>query len=127
MRKFILLTFALLCALSSSAQGETSTSNKNDSISSYIATILEDIDMRILKSEANDRYKFYPTENIYNFLKLSKFNGLWTPIRKGLFLLTMKTSHGAVAVCLNFIQHRICINSFCWIRLMAERGMSNGE
>ena len=75
MRKFILLTFALLCALSSSAQGETSTSNKNDSISSYIATILEDIDMRILKSEANDRYKFYPTENIYNFLKLDTRTG----------------------------------------------------
>ena len=76
MRKFILLTFALLCALSSSAQGETSTSNKNDSISSYIATILEDIDMRILKSEANDRYKFYPTENIYNFLKLDTYSVL---------------------------------------------------
>ena len=75
MIKFILLTFGLLCVLSTSAQSETSASNKNDSILSYMAKILEDIDMRSLKNEANDRYKFYPTENIYNFLKLDTRTG----------------------------------------------------
>ena len=82
MRKFILLFYALLCAFSSFAQIEISSKSSNDSISSYIATLLEDINMRILKIEAkilkieaNNRYKFYPTENIYNFLKLDTRTG----------------------------------------------------
>ena len=33
------------------------------------------IEAKILKIEANNRYKFYPTENIYNFLKLDTRTG----------------------------------------------------
>lgn len=75
MKKIVLLTLGLFCIISTWAQSDTSSNAKNDSISSYIATLLEDIDMRILKIEANNRYKFYPTENIYNFLKLDTRTG----------------------------------------------------
>ncbi len=75
MRKIQLLILALSCAFSMSAQSDILSKNKSDSISSYVATLLEDIDMRILKIEASNRYKFYPTENIYNFLKLDTQTG----------------------------------------------------
>lgn len=75
MRKCIILLSVLFCAFSSTAQIETSSKNQNDSVSSYIATLIEDIDMRILKYEIKNRYKFYPTENIYNFLKLDTHTG----------------------------------------------------
>ena len=70
MQKITFLLCMILGAFSSSAQTEISTKNNIDSISSYIATLLEDIDRRLYKNELNDRYRFYPTENIYNFLKL---------------------------------------------------------
>lgn len=69
MRKCIILLSVLLCAFSSTAQIETPSKSYSDSISSYIATLIEDIEMRILKDGEKNRYKFYPTENIYNFLK----------------------------------------------------------
>lgn len=74
MRSIILL-FALSCAFSSIAQNEASSKFNNDSVSSYIATLVEDIDMRLLTEATRDRYKFYPTENIYNFLKLDTHTG----------------------------------------------------
>lgn len=74
MRSIILL-FALSCAFSSVAQNEASSKFNNDSVSSYIATLVEDIDMRLLTEVTRDRYKFYPTENIYNFIKLDTHTG----------------------------------------------------
>ena len=75
MRKCIILLSVLLCAFSSTAQIETPSKSYSDSISSYIATLIEDIEMRILKDGEKNRYKFYPTENIYNFLKLDTHTG----------------------------------------------------
>lgn len=75
MRKYMILLSVLLCAFSSTAQTETSSKKQNDSRLSYIATLIEDIDMRLLKYEIKNRYKFYPTENIYNFLKLDTHTG----------------------------------------------------
>ena len=67
MRKCIILLSVLFCAFSSTAQIETSSKNQNDSVSSYIATLIEDIDMRILKYEIKNRYKFYPNIVLNNF------------------------------------------------------------
>lgn len=75
MRKIGLLILALSCAFSMSAQTDILSKNNGDSISSYVAILLEDIDMRILKIEERNRYKFYPTENIYNFIKLDTRTG----------------------------------------------------
>ena len=59
MRKCIILLSVLLCAFSSTAQIETPSKSYSDSISSYIATLIEDIEMRILKDGEKNRYKFY--------------------------------------------------------------------
>lgn len=75
MKKFVLLTLALLYAFGISAQIGHSPNIDSDSTSSYITALLEDIDMKIHKVDANNRYKFYPTENMYNFLKLDTQTG----------------------------------------------------
>lgn len=75
MKKFVLLTLALFCAFGISAQIGHSPNIDSDSTSSYITALLEDIDMKIHKIDANNRYKFYPTENMYNFLKLDTQTG----------------------------------------------------
>lgn len=75
MRRLMFLSVVLVCTLNSFAQTNTSSSNKKDSISSYMVTLLEDIDMRILNLNSNNRYKIYPTENIYNVLKLDTRTG----------------------------------------------------
>lgn len=72
--KYINLIVGIIFTLGSietlSAQSDTAISNANDSILSYITNLVEDIDMRIYKNQTKDRYKLYPTENIYNLLKL---------------------------------------------------------
>ena len=75
MKKFVLLTLALFYAFGISAQIGHSPNIDSDSTSSYITALLEDIDMKIHKVDANNRYKFYPTENMYNFLKLDTQTG----------------------------------------------------
>ncbi len=75
MRNFTLLMYALFCVFSASAQIDNSSNDSKDSISSYIVTLLEDIDKRIFRIEMQNRYKLYPTDNIYNFLKLDTRTG----------------------------------------------------
>lgn len=75
MKKIILLLCVLISAFTLSAQTDSPHSYKNDSISVYIAKVLEDIDMRILKMNNDNRYQFYPTDNVYNFLKLDTRTG----------------------------------------------------
>lgn len=56
-----------------------STSQNKDSISTYIVSLLEEIDTQVLKiynENSKNRYKLYPTENIYNFLKLDTYTGI---------------------------------------------------
>lgn len=70
-----------ICAFG--AAGETmpaydkngNTSVSQDSISCRIIELLENIDMRFLEGRYINRYKLYPTENIYNFLKLDTQTG----------------------------------------------------
>lgn len=77
--KYINLIVGIIFTLGSietlSAQSDTAISNANDSILSYITNLVEDIDMRIYKNQTKDRYKLYPTENIYNLLKLDTQTG----------------------------------------------------
>lgn len=74
--KFIIALSFIFGPLSGlSAQSNPSVSGVNDSIFSYIAELIEDIDMRIYKEQNKNRYKLYPTENIYNLLKLDTQTG----------------------------------------------------
>lgn len=70
MRKLIVLFFLIFVSVSSYAQ--KSEVSKNDSIIAIIPELLDDIAFRI---RGLDRYKLYPTENIYTLLKLDTATG----------------------------------------------------
>ena len=71
MRRVTFITAFLCVALGVSAQTRTSSAIR-DSTLTKICTLLEDVDSRI---HGLDRYKLYPTENIYNFLQLDTSTG----------------------------------------------------
>ena len=75
MKKFVIIFYLFLISLCVSAQNESSISHTktvNDSTLIKIHAIVEDIDFRM---HGLDRYKLYPTENIYNFLQLDTMTG----------------------------------------------------
>lgn len=69
------LIFVLGSVETLSAQSDSAESNVNDSIMSYVVTLVEDVDMRIYENQSKDRFKLYPTENIYTLLKLDTQTG----------------------------------------------------
>lgn len=72
MKKIVLLICFYFAMLSCFAQGSSQNENDKDSILAVIPSLLEDIRFEI---NGLDRYKLYPTENIYNFLKLDTSTG----------------------------------------------------
>lgn len=72
--KFLLVTFALLMGEMTvcSQQIKNFKDLNRDSVLVAIHNQLDDIGFRI---RGLDRYKMYPTENIYNFLKLDTLTG----------------------------------------------------
>lgn len=74
--KYAVLSICLFVACGNLfAQNDSNKFQNCDSIVSYIATLVEDVDMRIYQHESTNRYKLYPTENIYNLLKLDTKTG----------------------------------------------------
>ena len=75
MKRLSIIVYLFLISSFASAQNESSISHTqtvNDSTLIKIHTIVEDIDFRM---HGLDRYKLYPTENIYNFLQLDTMTG----------------------------------------------------
>ena len=75
MKKLIIIFYLFLIPLCTFAQNESTTpqaKTANDSTLIKIHALLEDIDFRM---HGLDRYKLYPTENIYNFLQLDTMTG----------------------------------------------------
>ena len=75
MKRFMLIFCSLLIAFGATAQsklGSQATKVAKDSTLIKIYDLLEDVDFRI---HGLDRYKLYPTENIYNFLLLDTGTG----------------------------------------------------
>ena len=75
MKKLTIIFYLFLIPLCVFAQNESSISHTktvNDSTLIKIHAIVEDIDFRM---HGLDRYKLYPTENIYNFLQLDTMTG----------------------------------------------------
>lgn len=71
----MLIFCSLLITLGATAQsklGSQTTKIAKDSTLIKIHDLLEDVDFRI---HGLDRYKLYPTENIYNFLQLDTSTG----------------------------------------------------
>ena len=61
-----------LCVFAQNESSISHTKTVNDSTLIKIHAIVEDIDFRM---HGLDRYKLYPTENIYNFLQLDTMTG----------------------------------------------------
>ena len=75
MKKLTIIFYLFLIPLCVFAQNESSISHTktvNDSTLIKIHAIVEDIDFRM---HGLDRYKLYPTKNIYQFLLLDKVTG----------------------------------------------------
>ncbi|MBP1616039.1 MAG: hypothetical protein H6Q13_3487 [Bacteroidetes bacterium] len=72
MKKLILCVGLLITTLNGYAQTNYSSKSEKDSILSLIPTLLEDINYKIRGLE---RYKLYPTENIYTLLQLDTKTG----------------------------------------------------
>ena len=75
MKRFMLIFCSLLIAFGATAQsklGSQTSKIAKDSTLIKIHDLLEDVDFRI---HGLDRYKLYPTENIYNFLQLDTSTG----------------------------------------------------
>lgn len=90
MKKLFCFLFALIPLIYANAQNDyipptsqdsvptetiVSTSTPGDSISLYIASLLEDVSDLKKKDALENRYKMYQTENIYNLLKLDTQTG----------------------------------------------------
>ena len=121
MKKLTIIFYLFLIPLCVFAQNESSISHTktvNDSTLIKIHAIVEDIDFRM---HGLDRYKLYPTENIYNFLQLDTMTGKIEIVQWSLdddkegsatiitktYLLVQAVEH------LNYIQQKIYINFFC--------------
>lgn len=75
MKRFAIIFCALFITFGATAQsklGSPTTKVTKDSTLIKIHDLLEDVDFRM---HGLDRYKLYPTENIYNFLQLDTRTG----------------------------------------------------
>lgn len=75
MKKYIGIFCILFFSFSLSAQDDISSKDTTESVSSQIVTLLDNINRRMFKKTIENRYKLYPTENIYTFLELDTFTG----------------------------------------------------
>lgn len=72
MKKLIFYVWLLNATLSGYAQTNNTSKSDKDSILTLIPTLLDDISYKI---RSLDRYKLYPTENIYTLLQLDTKTG----------------------------------------------------
>lgn len=112
MKKFILLVWLLQVTIVTNAQDlfsqtdsvttqddkieviRTYSQHERDSVLSVITVLLDDIGYRI---RGLDRYKMYPTENMYNLLKLDTKTGRiqqvqWSSDKNNEFILTINNN-----------------------------------
>ena len=121
MKKLVIIFYLFLIPLCTFAQNESTTpqaKTANDSTLIKIHALLEDIDFRM---HGLDRYKLYPTENMYNFLQLDTKTGKIDVVQWSLddeeefsvhlmakiYLMIPDVEH------LNYILQKIYINFFC--------------
>lgn len=67
MRRLILILLLLPLFLAGKAQIDSISSSSNDSISVRTAELMSELITMKMKQNLSERYKIYPTENIYIF------------------------------------------------------------
>lgn len=75
MRRLILILLLLPLFLAGKAQIDSISSSSNDSISVRTAELMSELITMKMKQNLSERYKIYPTENIYILIKLDTQTG----------------------------------------------------
>lgn len=75
MRRLILILLLLPLFMTGKAQTDSIPSSPNDSISVRTAELMRELVTMKMKQNISERYKIYPTENIYILIKLDTQTG----------------------------------------------------
>lgn len=97
MRRLILILLLLPLFLVGKAQTDSISSSSNDSISVRTAELMSELVTMKMKQNLSERYKIYPTENIYILIKLDTQTGKleliqWSLKSKDEFAATLNDS-----------------------------------
>lgn len=76
MKRLILVFLLLLIFLTGKAQTDSIPSSSNDSISVRTVELMSELVTMKMEQNLSERYKIYPTENIYILIKLDTQTGM---------------------------------------------------
>ena len=127
MKRLILILSLLPLFLSSKAQSESAQTFLNDSISVYTAYLVDNLVTLEKEHTLSERYKIYPTENLYILIKLDTQTGKldliqWSLKSKDEFNVTLNASDLSVYTNLNSFELYATKNMYQFILLDKATG-----
>ena len=127
MKRLILILSLLPLFLSSKAQSESAQTFLNDSISVYTAYLVDNLVTLETEHTLSERYKIYPTENLYILIKLDTQTGKldliqWSLKSKDEFNVTLNASDLSVYTNLNSFELYPTKNMYQFILLDKATG-----
>lgn len=127
MKRLILILSLLPLFLSSKAQSESAQTFLNDSISVYTAYLVDNLVTLEKEHTLSERYKIYPTENLYILIKLDTQTGKldliqWSLKSKDEFNVTLNASDLSVYTNLNSFELYPTKNMYQFILLDKATG-----
>ena len=127
MKRLILILSLLPLFLSSKAQSESAQTFLNDSISVYTAYLVDNLVTLEKEHTLSERYKIYPTENLYILIKLDTQTGKldliqWSLKSKDEFNVTLNASDLSVYTNLNSLELYPTKNMYQFILLDKATG-----
>lgn len=127
MKRLILILSFFLLFLSGKAQSESNQAFLNDSISVYTAYLVDNLVTLEKERTLSERYKIYPTENLYILIKLDTQTGKldliqWSLKSKDEFNVTLNASDLSVYTNLNSFELYPTKNMYQFILLDKATG-----
>jgi len=127
MKRLILILSFFLLFLSGKAQSESNQTFLNDSISVYTAYLVDNLVTLEKERTLSERYKIYPTENLYILIKLDTQTGKldliqWSLKSKDEFNVTLNASDLSVYTNLNSFELYPTKNMYQFILLDKATG-----
>lgn len=127
MKRLILILSLLPLFLSVKAQSESAQTFLNDSISIYTACLIDNLVTLEKERNLSERYKIYPTENLYILIKLDTQTGKldliqWSLKSKDEFNVTLNASDLSVYTNLNSFELYPTKNMYQFILLDKATG-----
>ena len=127
MKRLILILSSFSLFLSGKAQSESNQTFLNDSISVYTAYLVDNLVTLEKERTLSERYKIYPTENLYILIKLDTQTGKldliqWSLKSKDEFNVTLNASDLSVYTNLNSFELYPTKNMYQFILLDKATG-----